>query len=199
MWGALGLEAFPVFLGITAGLLLERWKNHRAARREERGYLEGFARDLQRIRHNVLEDIEALDRWLKGAKEALESQDTAGLLRQLQSLRISEVAFPTYVLALNTGGFRVIRSFVLRDRLVEVALTLERITQIDRIVTSFYLQHVVPLLLMGDQVESFRVRRVMEGYHSLLMQQRDIKREALQEMKSLLPLLPPSSRNAGLG
>jgi len=197
--GCLGLEAFPVFLGITAGLLLERWKNHRAARREEQGYLEGFARDLQRIRHNVLEDIEALDRWLKGAKEALESQDTAGLLRQLQSLRTSEVAFPTYVLALNTGGFRVIRSFVLRDRLVEVALTLEWITQMDRIVTSFYLQHVVPLLLMGDQVEPFRVRRVMEGYHSLVMQQRDIKREALLEMESLLPLLPTSSRNAGLG
>ncbi len=191
MWLSLGLEAFTVFLGITAGFLLERWKQRRAERREEKFFLESFLRDLTRIQQQLHAHLQETDAWIASMDRALEKADHEATRQLLGILKIADMTFPSYVLALNSGGFRVLRSYALRDRLTENALLLDHLQRMDRILETFYLSHVLPFLLRGPGgTEGEETGWVLaQSYRSLLAQKASLLRRTLRELSSLRPLL----------
>ena len=191
MWLSFGLEALMVFLGVTAGFLLERWKQRRAERKEEAFYRESFRRDLARIQEQLTTHLRESDAWLESMDRAIQRQDPEETRRLLGTLNLADISFPSYVHALNSGGFRVLRSYALRDRLTESALLLDHLQRMDRILETFYLSHVLPFLLRGPGgTEGEETGWVLaQSYRSLLAQKASLLRRTLRELSSLRPLL----------
>ncbi len=196
MWWNLGLEAFTVFLGITAGFLVERWKQRREEQKEATFYLESFHRDLTRIREELERSLQEYEAWIRAMDRALKEKKKEEISRYLGTLKLTDVSFPSYVHAMNSGGFRVLHAYVLRDKLTESALQLERIQRMDHILESFYLSQVLPALFRAvtREIKTEDLWVVAQSYRSILVQKRALLRKAHAMLPPLLSLLkqPPA-------
>jgi hypothetical protein len=136
-WGQILVELTLLVVGILIALAVNSWIDDRREARLERQYLELLARDLDR-------DLATLDdalrfeqaqvtasvlayRALRGGVAPDEREAIVDALNQLTARRTLRLGRATYTNLLGTGNLRLIRDTALRDRIVRLYETNERV------------------------------------------------------------------------
>jgi len=162
-WAHVVVELALLVLGILIALAVNDWMQDRHDAQTERQYLELLARDLDQDLE-VLEEFAAFEerqtadgvmayRALRSGAEVEDREAVARALSHLLSRRTLRLVRATYTDLLGTGNIRLIRNTVLRDRIVKLYESNERMsTIIDRNNQAFVDQLYVAFLLNGGLI-----------------------------------------------
>lgn len=145
-WTKLILELIVVFLGVTAGFVLQNLKESSAQKAQEVKYIEGFQADLT-------DNIESIDRLLKKDDEWLNSTTwtvqfmetdtfTADSANALLSKMVAFENFTsqksTYSNITNSGNLNIISDFDVRQAIIKYHQELEDFDYLDK----FFQNHI---------------------------------------------------------
>jgi len=121
------LELLVVFLGVTAGFLLQNYKEIRADRDLENKYLEGIHTDTRENINELKESIAADSLWLEQnnfaipliLKDSLSYDSAKTLLLHMAFFSEFNAQTNTYTNIANSGNLNIIEDFELRQRIVD--------------------------------------------------------------------------------
>jgi hypothetical protein len=136
-WGHVFVELALLIAGILIALAVDGWIDARRDVRTERQYLELLVRDLDQDRE-VLDEVLAFEeaqaaaaalayRALRDGVAPQDRETIAAALGQLTARRTLRLARATYTDLLSTGNLHLIRNADLRDRIVRLYETNERV------------------------------------------------------------------------
>jgi hypothetical protein len=154
-WGKLSLELFVVFLGVTAGFLLNNWRTNAVDKEVEISYIESYRNDLKNNVENIEEAIKSDSIWLLRAITLLKlvknnelSTDSALIATQIISI-INRVSLneSTYENLSNGGSLRTIKNFKLRESMVQYHIKLEETDQFNDLFVDNFRQFILPNVL----------------------------------------------------
>lgn len=159
-WGQVFVELVLLVLGILIALAVNGWIEDRRNARVEREYLELLVRDLDSDLAVIQEVIEfetaqaaAAARSYRAIREGVAPQERdaiASMLGQLTARRTLRLSRAAYSDLLSTGNLRLIRNGELRDRVVRLYETNERLQSVrdrnnqefvDRLYVTYLLDH----------------------------------------------------------
>lgn len=154
-WGKLGLELIVVFLGVTAGFLLNNWRTSAIDRELETNYKTSFLRDVNSNISLIKSNIEKDSLWLVRATPLLNMIRTNSLSDDSASVSIDLISnFSKIVLNTNTyenitngGNFNLIRDFELRENLVNYQISIVEVATLNDYFFSFYNDFTMPFIL----------------------------------------------------
>jgi len=139
-WAQVVVELVLLILGILIALAVDDWMEDRRDARTERQYLELLARDLDQDLEVLKEFVDFEERQTADGvmayqalrREVAETDEEAvsRALSHLMTRRTLRLARATYTDLLSTGNIRLIRDTGLRDRIVRLYETNERLTTI---------------------------------------------------------------------
>lgn len=138
-WKHLTLELFVVFLGVTAGFILNNWRGNINERKQEHQYLQGFMEDIQSNRESLAESIEMDSLWLKRARPLItlmiENKFHADSSNTIMELLSTYTRFGarigTWEAILNSGNLNLISDFQLKKQIVDYHMSIETVEFID--------------------------------------------------------------------
>jgi hypothetical protein len=184
-WGQVVVELVLLVLGILIALAVNGWIEDRRDARVEREYLELLVRDLDRdlaVLQEVVEfetaQVTAAAQAYRAIRAGVAPQDRdaiAKMLGQLTARRTLRLSRATYSDLLSTGNLRLIRNSGLRDSIVRLYETNERLQSIrdrnnqefvDRLYVTYLLDHAwtapraarnLPAISSSDQKFAARV------------------------------------------
>jgi len=151
------IELLVVFLGITAGFILQNDKEQNENKEFEQKYIVGF-------RDNVAENIESLQEgikldslWLAKNKYALKLIATDSLrLDSANSLIKSMIYYSefseqttTYENILNSGNFNLIEDYDLKQKIVEYHKGLEDFQVLETYFHDYFSETLMPFLMIN--------------------------------------------------
>ena len=151
------IEIFVVFLGITAGFVLQNDKEQSQNKEFEQKYIVGF-------RDNVAENIESLQEgiqrdslWLAESKYALKLIATDSLrLDSANSLIKSMIYYSefseqttTYENILNSGNLNLIEDYDLKQKIVEYHKGLEDFQLLETYFHDYFSETLMPFLMIN--------------------------------------------------
>jgi hypothetical protein len=154
-WGKLSLELIVVFLGVTAGFLLNNWRTNAVDKEVEISYIESYRNDLKNNVENIEEAIKSDSIWLLRAITLLKlvknnelSTDSALIATQIISI-INRVSLneSTYENLSNGGSLRTIKNFKLRESMVQYHIKLEETDQFNDLFVDNFRQFILPNVL----------------------------------------------------
>ena len=189
-WSKLVLELVVVFLGVTAGFLLNNWQNQRQTFILEKKYLHGF---LQDINSNIAELDRAIKTdslWMKSARPKLLvmktrtlKPDTANaLFKMIVNISRADIQTGTYEDIINSGNLNIINDYKLKKRIVEYHVAVSGVKFIEDYFYRYFNQFVMPFIFSNYNVlkENFdnpeiiktsKFSNVITEYYSMVQQQ----------------------------
>jgi hypothetical protein len=184
-WGQVLVELVLLVLGILIALAVNGRIEDRRNARVEREYLELLVRDLDRDLASLQEvvafetaQVTAAAQAYRAVRRGVATQDReaiANMLGQLTARRTLRLSKATYTDLLSTGNLRLIRNGELRDKIVRLYETNERLQLIrdrnnqefvDRLYVTYLLDHAwtapratrnLPAISSADQKFAARV------------------------------------------
>ena len=126
-WKKIFIELLVVFLGVTAGFLLNNWQNEKKDELLETKYLNGFLRDAEKNISDLNETIAADSLWLKAMLAKLKKISDGTITvdsaeATIESITsISGITFQTgaYENITNSGNLNIIRDYALKEKIVD--------------------------------------------------------------------------------
>jgi len=201
-WGRLILELFVVFLGITAGFVLNNWREGKSSKELESKYIESFMTDVE---SNIeeLENAWTSDSiWLKKAKpilgqmavEELNVDSAKRLISMVVQVSKIEIHTTTYTDMVNSGNMKIIRSFNLKKEIVDYHIALEGLAFVEKYVEKHFSSFVLPFvfnkfdILKGEFIDNNILHtpefsNIIAGYTSMIQQREDNYSKLLKESK----------------
>lgn len=190
-WRKLGFELIVVFLGVTAGFLLNSWRIDMQESRLQNKYLEGFLQDIDNNIEELENSIFQDSVWLSVAKPNLEKIrdrniriDSAEVIMKY-IIQISKVSLNrgTYLDIINSGNLNILSNYRLKSDLVDYYLHIEGVEFVDNYFTSYFNDFVMPFIfqefnvLSGEFVDpgiirTIRFSNVFAGYYSMVQQRK---------------------------
>ncbi len=209
-WSQLTLELIVVFLGVTAGFLLNNWREEKQERSLERKYLNRYLED---INANIKELENAVRRdslWLAQAKplilvlkkKAAFPRDTATPVSMILSIDRVDLHNGTYQDMINSGNLNLVRNFPLRKKMADYQSELDGARFKDDAFYRFFNDHIIPFLmeeydLLNNQFihpgtgRSPRFNNLFLGYYSMVDQQEGSYRHLLELSRQMKDLISP--------
>lgn len=198
------LELLVVFLGVTAGFLLQNQKEMTQNDELEQKYLAGFYTDVN-LNITKLDSLIILDSiWVVTNTSALKqiaqdsfSIDSANALI-MKMLSYSEYTkqTSTYENIINSSNLNLIKNYELKLQIVEYHKSLEDFTILEHYLKDFHTQHLIPYVLNNfdvfgrklndpEQRKSIYHKNLMGIYYSLINQRWEVYKELMIESTEL--------------
>lgn len=197
-WKKLFFELIVVFLGVTAGFLLNNWQLERQDRQLETKYLQGF---LQDVKANITELESSLTTdslWLKKAKPLLAeiqakslTVDSANtLVKKIIIISKAEIQTGTYEDIINSGNLNIIRDYQLKKSIVEYHVALDNMRFVEDYFYRYFNDFVMPFVFSNvsvltgeitqpEVIKTTRFANVVAGYFSMVQQRKSAYAQAL--------------------
>lgn len=208
-WHKLILELIVLFLGVTAGFLLNNWRESHLELKIERKYLQGFSSDITKNITELQEKITADSLWLERSlpllmmikNTNLPADSATVVMRRIVETSRLDINKGTYEDIINSGKLNIIRDFDLKNSIVDYHIALGGITYIDDYTGQFFSDFVLPFLfrefnlLTGELtnpgiIKTTEFANLFAGYLSMVQERRRIYSGVLERSYSLLELLP---------
>lgn len=214
-WEKLSLELVAVFLGVTAGFVLNNYQVEHQERRLEQKYLAGFLQDVGYNTTELENSILADSVWLARAKPLLlllqasslptDSGQTA--IHLIASTSSIEFNTGTYTDITNSGNLNLISDFQLKDMLVDYQIGINGVHFIDNYFYQYFSDFVMPFMFREYTVlknefqdpqiiTSIEFSNVFAGYYSMVQQRKVAYEGLLVKSKALKTKLDESTQPA---
>ena len=154
-WSKLFLELLVVFLGVSAGFLLQNSKEDSSNNEQEQKYIQSFLSDIDVNINNLKESIEDDSLWLKKTEYAIYlivkdslSIDSANTLIILMS-NFTEFSgqVNTYTNITNSGNLNLITDYGLKQTIVEYHKSLEELDILNSVFSDFRSENFMPFII----------------------------------------------------
>lgn len=188
-WDYLALELMVVFLGVTAGFLLNNWRTTQQEHKMEGKYLEGFRQDMAENISELEKFIEKDSLWLVRCKPLLEqtalkslpADSASAVIKLILKVELIDYRTGTYEDITNSGNLNLINAFETRSRIIDFYLELKGVKLIDEYFYKYVSETVVPFsfetfdILSGkftkpNITSTIQFSNIFAGYYSLVQQ-----------------------------
>ena len=201
------MELLVVFLGVTAGFLLNNWREQQQEKKLEKKYLIRFLEDINSNIADLEKSIASDSLWLSQAKPILLSMkdhtlpdSTKKPVRMIQRVSRLDLQTSTYEDITNSGNLNLIRDFELKRKLTQYQAAIEGTRFVEESFYSYFSSFVMPFLMknydfLGDRftekksITSPQFSNIFTGYYSLVVQRRETYRELLKKSTDLRTFL----------
>ena len=161
-WGKLSLELIVVFLGVTAGFLLNNWRMSTHDKQLEKSYLEGLVEDATQNQIKIQGSITLDSLWLSRASPLLSifakgifPIDSAKSAIELMIIfHRFEANTNTYQNIINSGNMNIIKNFDLRKQIIDYQDAINGLNTLDEIYYTFYRDYTIPLTIKEFNLSS---------------------------------------------
>ena len=207
-WRKLFFELIVVFLGVTAGFLLNNWQLERQDQKLERKYLDGFLEDVKtnitELEKSVIEDSLWLDRVMpeiiRLKDKTFDPDSAASLVKGIVQISRAGIQKGTYQAITNSGNLNIITNYDLKKQIVDYHEAVKGIEFIDDYFYQYFGDFVMPFVLNNFSVlnERFRNPKVIQtvefenviaGYVSMVQQRKAVYQDLLDKSYSLKKVL----------
>ncbi|MFY0644677.1 MAG: hypothetical protein JXR19_09460 [Bacteroidia bacterium] len=169
------LNLIVVFIGITAGFVLQNKKEAKINRSDERHYIQGFKDEIKA-------DIESLDRFITDdstwfvqqspkiallASDSLSDDSAMALIASMLNFSEFKPYDNTYSNIINSGNLSLIRDYDVRQSIVEYYKTVEDYQIIDKYFHLFNTETFMPFVFTNIDLISNQFRSAGEQNNSL--------------------------------
>lgn len=202
------MELLVVFLGVTAGFLLNNWSIERDVRDLEAHYVSSFLIDVD---SNIAE-IEGFTRedsiWLRRAQPVLGQLQAKSLpldsaktvISMILNISSFEARQGTYEDIINSGNLNILQNFELKSTLSNYKLNIEGAQFINSYSYDYFNTYVMPFvfeeidlangrIIDSNVLNEVRFSNVFAGYISMIQQRNAAYIELLRESKNLKRML----------
>ena len=188
-WGKLGLELLVVFLGMTAGFLLNNWQEKEREEIVEQKYIKSFVKDVDDTITQLTKLIEGDSIWFVQAKstfvafqkKSLLPDSASGVVEKIMYFNKMELRSGTYEDITNSGNLNLIKNFELKTKIVNYNLSVKGVEFIDNHFYSYFNDVAVPFIFAEYNVmteefkdpniyKSMQFSNVFAGYYSYVGQ-----------------------------
>ena len=213
-WLQLGLELFVVFLGVTAGFLLNNWSVNRHESKIEQKYLEGFSEDIKNNISELKSAIQVDSIWIAQAGQIIkiinESElpidSTNAAISLISNLNSIETNVGTYEDIINSGNLNLIKPFQLKSHIIKYQNVIAKAELLDGYLKEFFNNFLLPFLVAEtdvmktkfkdpETITSPKYSNLLGIYFSFINQRTAVYKEFLEESLSLSQKLEQSLNN----
>ncbi len=207
-WRKLFFELIVVFLGVTAGFVLNNWQQEKKDEQLERKYLSGFLQDARANATELKTKIEADRRWLAFAepklktvqKSTISSKNASSFIKQMFEISKLDAQTGTYKDIVNSGNLNIISDYDLKKQIVTYHLAISNVQFLDEYFYKFHNDYVMPFIfknfeLLNGKLENTRVihttrfTNVIAGYYSMVQQRENAYGKLLKRNRALIKTL----------
>ena len=203
-WRKLSFELLVVFLGVTAGFLLNNWQMQKKDENLEKQYLNAF---LQDVKSNIIEFRKAISAdslWIEQVKPKLLVMkdgslpiDSANILiKQIIGISKINIQKGTYEDIKNSGNLNLLHNFELKKQIVDYHVEISNLEFIDDYFYNFFNDFVMPFVfahynILKEKIidprilQSNKFDNAITGYFAMVQQRKKAYDELLQQSYSL--------------
>ncbi len=204
-WNTLFLEVIVVFLGVTAGFLLNNWRTDQKEADIEILYMDGFERNLQSNMADLKDAIERdslrIDRMLPLIldirNDSLSLDSAKEVMNMIISIYEVELQMDTYTDIVNSGNMNLLSDFELKESIVKYYISVEGVVFLEGFFLNYYNEFILPFLMteydmlsreLKDEttINTIEFSNVVTGYFSMVQQKEDAYSNLYQEGDELL-------------
>jgi hypothetical protein len=201
-WGKLLLELMVVFLGVTAGFILNNWSENQKLKADEKNYLSGFIDDIElnikELENQIQADSILLERLFPKIKIIAEgnlSFDSANVVVQnIMLVSRPEIRNTTFETVKNSGNLNVISDYEIRKLVIGYDVLLHEIKFIDEFYFNYFNSFTMPFLLSKFNliegrlqhpyiVKTVRFGNVIAGQVSIIRQRNTSYQKILEQSR----------------
>ncbi len=161
-WWAIGLELLVVFLGVTAGFMLQNYQENRSERDLESKYLDGFKTDLRANIESLNSHFREDSTWIVGHNYAIRqieskelSEDSANtLFRSMASISRFSPQIVTYENITNSGNLGLIKDYDIRNAIVQYHMELSEHNILEEYYQDYHQMQLLPFFILNYDVFS---------------------------------------------
>jgi len=203
-WKKLFFELIVVFLGVTAGFLLNDWQLQSKDSLLEQKYKSDFLKEVNTNITILNSAIESDSLWLNDAEPKLLeiekgtiSIDSANSIIK-QIIQISRVTLhtSTYENITNSGNFNLLEDYNLRKQIVDYHIAISGVGFIDDYFYQYFNNFVMPFVFKKFRVlkseldnpttiKTNQFENVITGYYSIVQQRKIAYEDLLQKSNEL--------------
>lgn len=198
------LELLVVFLGVTAGFIMNNYKAGQKEKELEIHYLKGFLSD---VNSNITSYQEYLDQdsaWLDAMRpmvlqmqaDSFPADSATVLLDMVTEIGKASVYNATYQDVSNSGSLSLIQNLALRRALADYQLRIADGTFLDEYFYRFFNSYVTPIVMrdydiLGNHfipveiMDDPHFTNVILGYLSMIQQRRQVYGDLVIDSKTL--------------
>lgn len=147
-WLYYSIELLVVFIGVTAGFLLNNWREENTSIKLEQRYLTGFYKDLDSDRESLdslifrtqqkTEKLLAVLKELEFDTDALTEKMAQEIIGQILYMEWLSPSNDTYNDIINSGNLNLISNYVIKEKLSSYYGLLKEVKNVEQ----FYLNHM---------------------------------------------------------
>ena len=199
-WGKLFFELIVVFLGVTAGFVLNNWRMDQEERKIEQKYLASFLQDIKFDIPELEIAVRTDSIWLSRAKPLLNAiinknikiDSAQSIIKMIVTISKIDAHSSTYEEISNSGNLNLITNFELKAQIVDYYLALGGVDFIDDYFRKYFSDFVMPFVLTEysvltnefnnkEVINSVRFSNVVAGYYSLIQQRCEAYKSLLKD------------------
>ena len=203
-WRKLFFELIVVFLGVTAGFLLNSWHLQKQDQKLEQKYISGFLQDVKTNSDELEKSISSDSLWLNQVLPQIElvkagtiTVDSANaILIKIASISKIEFQTSTYEDITNSGKLNIINDFEMRKKIVDYHVALSGVNFIDGYFYSYFSDFVMPFIFSNfsvldgqlanfEAIKTTQFSNVIAGYISMVQQRKAAYEDVLEKSITL--------------
>lgn len=207
-WWDYLLQVVTVFLGVTAGFVLNNWEKERENRKLERQFLTSFYNELESDQEALIAEIQKDSLWLADSKHLLKERahkrfpndSTFAVYNRFRNISMLYLPNNSFQNLVNSGNLGIIRNFELSNLLSQYSNMKEGLSVLDNHFLDFYNKYVTDFQIREVDIVTDRFIHpevaqgsyffnIFSGYFSLLNNRYHYYKDLLkrsQEVQSVL-------------
>jgi len=203
-WSSLSLELIVVFLGVTAGFLLNNWRTEQQQQLLEQKYISGFLEDVNKNINELQQSINSDSLWLKRAvpiikslqNKSLAADSAKAVIQMVMTISNIKINTDTYEDITNSGNLNIINDFDLKATIVNYNGVVKGVEFIDKFFYEYFNSFVMPFVFEEFDVlnqefykpyayKSGSFSNMFAGYYSMVQQRKAAYKELLDKSYAL--------------
>ena len=203
-WKKLFFELVVVFLGVTAGFLLNNWRLDQQNEQLEKKYMNGFLEDVNTNITDLETAIESDSLWLNRTKPILATiqkgtitVDSANnVIKLIAEISKADIQSGTYEDITNSGNLNIISDYNLKKQIVDYHVAISGVEFIDNYFYQYFSDFVMPFIFSNFSVlngtldkpgiiKTNQFANVIAGYFSMVQQRKSAYEGLLEKSYSL--------------
>ena len=205
-WTYYIIELAVVFIGVTAGFLLNNWREDSAEKKMERKYLESFNNEVildkdnldSLILHSQLKIDNLLDiiKQTEVVNKPLTEELAQSIVMEIMYIEWLSPANDTYEDIINSGNLNIISDYALKEKISSYYTFLDEVSNVEKFFTEHMNNYGFPILyknyhllrrefVNSESYKSLEFTNMYLGVVALLQQNNEKYKEALEKNEEL--------------
>jgi ribosomal protein S17E len=203
-WKQLFFELIVVFLGVTAGFLLNNWQLAQQDQKLEQKYLNSFLEDVNSNITELEKSVDVDSLWLERVMPQLillrdnsfEPDSAASLIKGIVQISRAGIQKGTYQAITNSGNLNIITNYALKKQIVDYHQAINSVEFIDDYFYQYFNDFVMPFVFTNFSVlkekltnpiviKTVEFENVIAGYASMVQQRKDAYQDLLEKSYEL--------------